>query len=227
MPPDEQAVPTSATALSVNTAVIQARVTGACAVGSSIRAIAADGTVTCQTDTTGGTITGVAAGTGLSGGGTTGSVSLAIAAGGVGTTELAASSVTTAKIIAGAVTMSKTDIPIGYAAATQSGSFIYPSGSEVSFAENGSCFVTAQAFNTTTNSSFQIRPTMNHVATNNSVNRAEYGPSWFANSQSGNGYFGEATAVLATNAIGNWRFGCEFVASATTNMQCRVSWICN
>jgi hypothetical protein len=34
--------------LSVNTAVIQQRVTSSCAVGSAIRAIAADGTVTCQ-----------------------------------------------------------------------------------------------------------------------------------------------------------------------------------
>lgn len=39
-------------------------------VGSSIRAIAADGTVTCQTDSTGGsgTVTSVSAGTGLTGG---------------------------------------------------------------------------------------------------------------------------------------------------------------
>jgi len=36
--------------LAVNTTVIQARVTGSCAVGSAIRAIAADGTVTCQPD---------------------------------------------------------------------------------------------------------------------------------------------------------------------------------
>jgi hypothetical protein len=56
--------------IAVNTAVIQNRVSGTCAVGSSIRAIAADGTVTCQTDTTGGsgTVTNVATGLGLSGG---------------------------------------------------------------------------------------------------------------------------------------------------------------
>ena len=36
--------------LGVNTAVLQARVTGTCAAGSSIREIASDGTVTCETD---------------------------------------------------------------------------------------------------------------------------------------------------------------------------------
>jgi hypothetical protein len=59
---------------------VQLRVGGTCAAGSSIRAIAADGSVTCQTDNTGGTgtITGVTAGTGLSGGGTTGNVTLSV-----------------------------------------------------------------------------------------------------------------------------------------------------
>ena len=56
--------------IAVNTSVIQNRVSGTCAVGSSIRAIAADGTVTCQTDAVGGvgTVTNVATGLGLSGG---------------------------------------------------------------------------------------------------------------------------------------------------------------
>ncbi|MBZ0236723.1 MAG: hypothetical protein K8M05_30625 [Deltaproteobacteria bacterium] len=57
----------------------QRRVGATCAAGSSIRAIAADGTVTCEIDddtNAGGTITGVTAGTGLSGGGTSGSVTV-------------------------------------------------------------------------------------------------------------------------------------------------------
>jgi hypothetical protein len=60
---------------------LQARVQGTCPAGESIRAIAADGTVTCEpdTDTTNpGTITGVVAGNGLTGGGTSGAPSLAI-----------------------------------------------------------------------------------------------------------------------------------------------------
>ena len=44
--------------LSVNTAVIQARVTSVCAAGQSIRAIAADGTVTCEVDDVGLTVEG-------------------------------------------------------------------------------------------------------------------------------------------------------------------------
>ncbi len=55
--------------LAADTAYLQRRVSAVCASGSSIRAIAADGTVTCQTDTSGsGTVTSVSAGTGLTGG---------------------------------------------------------------------------------------------------------------------------------------------------------------
>ena len=216
-------------ALSVNTAVIQARVGGTCAVGSSIRAINADGTVVCQTDTAGaGDITDVTAGTGLDGGGTSGAVALSIAPLGVTSAHLAANAVTTAKIAAGAVTMSKTDAPIGYGALASPGSsFIYPSG-DVTFAENGSCFVSVEAFGAGLNTPFQVRPTMQHVASNNSVNRAEFGPSWFATQgAAGGGYYGTATAVLATNAIGTWRFGCEINNGGVANINCRTSWICN
>jgi hypothetical protein len=63
--------------LSVDTSAIQARVSSTCTAGSSIRVINANGTVICQTDTnSGGTITGVTAGTGLTGGGTSGTVAL-------------------------------------------------------------------------------------------------------------------------------------------------------
>jgi hypothetical protein len=76
--------------LSVDTTVIQRRVGATCAVGSSIRAIGVDGTVTCEIDDVGaGDITGVAAGSGLTGGGTAGDVSLSIAADGVGMAHVA------------------------------------------------------------------------------------------------------------------------------------------
>ena len=44
---------TASGTIAVNTAAIQARVTGTCAAGSSIRTIAADGSVTCQADSSG------------------------------------------------------------------------------------------------------------------------------------------------------------------------------
>ena len=57
-------------------AQVQRRVTGSCGTGSAISVINQDGTVSCQAS--GGTITGVtpAAGSGLTGGGTTGNVSI-------------------------------------------------------------------------------------------------------------------------------------------------------
>ena len=68
----------SGTAFSVDSMFVQRRVATPCAAGSAIRALAQDGTATCQSVAGGtGDITGVSAGTGLTGGGSTGDVSLA------------------------------------------------------------------------------------------------------------------------------------------------------
>lgn len=71
---------------------VQRRVSGSCAVGQSITAIADDGTVSCAALGSG-TITGVGAGSGLEGGGTAGNVTLAIGASAVNATHIDASSV--------------------------------------------------------------------------------------------------------------------------------------
>jgi len=67
----------SGTQFGADTTYLQRRVSSTCAAGSSIRAIAPDGTVTCETDDNGGgDITGVTAGTGLTGGGISGDVTV-------------------------------------------------------------------------------------------------------------------------------------------------------
>ncbi len=63
--------------LNVDTTALQTRVSASCAAGESIRAINADGSVTCEADDVGtGSVIDVLAGTGLSGGGTTGAITL-------------------------------------------------------------------------------------------------------------------------------------------------------
>jgi hypothetical protein len=68
--------------LNADTTYLQRRVTGAAPVGQFVTAINADGTVASAADT--GDISGVTAGTGLSGGGASGDVSLAVVFGGTG-----------------------------------------------------------------------------------------------------------------------------------------------
>jgi hypothetical protein len=79
--------------LNADTTYLQRRVSGTCAAGSSVRVINADGTVTCEADDdSGGDITRVTAGTGLSGGGTSGHVTLNVDFGGDGSASTAAHS---------------------------------------------------------------------------------------------------------------------------------------
>jgi len=72
---------------------VQARVGGSCAVGSSIRSIAQDGTVTCQTNSGGGTVSSVATDATLTGGPITTTGTLGIAPGAVGGAQINSSEV--------------------------------------------------------------------------------------------------------------------------------------
>ncbi|MBK9035836.1 MAG: hypothetical protein IPL61_32075 [Myxococcales bacterium] len=71
---------TGAVTLAVDPSYVQRRINASCPAGQAIRAIAVDGTVTCEVDDVGGSggITGVTAGTGLTGSGTSGTVPVAI-----------------------------------------------------------------------------------------------------------------------------------------------------
>jgi hypothetical protein len=76
--------------LDADTAFLQRRVSDACPTGSLIRAINVDGTIICELDqNSGGDITSITAGSGMSGGGTSGDVTLSLANGGVMTTHIA------------------------------------------------------------------------------------------------------------------------------------------
>lgn len=84
----------SLAAADTNPASIQSRVAGTCAAGSSIRTVAADGSVSCEADDVGtGTVTSIATGAGLSGGPITASGTISVAPGGIGATEINATQV--------------------------------------------------------------------------------------------------------------------------------------
>jgi hypothetical protein len=94
-----------AISLGIDNTVVQSRVTGTCGTGTFITAVGQNGAVTCGADQVGtGDITGVTANGGLTGGGTSGAVTVSILDGGVSSAKLADGSVVAGKIGASAVT---------------------------------------------------------------------------------------------------------------------------
>ncbi len=98
-------------AFSVDYTTTQRRVSGACnGTGGKdyITGILADGTVVCGTDAnSGGDITAVSAGAGLTGGANSGAANLSVAAGGIDSAMLQDGSVTNSKLASNAVTTDK------------------------------------------------------------------------------------------------------------------------
>lgn len=87
----------SITAVDVDPAAIQRRVVQGCVAGSAIRGIDATGNVSCET-IGGGDITAVVAGTGLSGGGSVGDVTIAVGSNAITAAQLADAAVGVAEI---------------------------------------------------------------------------------------------------------------------------------
>lgn len=73
----------------IDPAQVQSRVAGNCVVGQYVRAVNQDGTVDCGVDAnSGGSVTSIATGAGLTGGPVTGSGTIAVAPGGIGAVQI-------------------------------------------------------------------------------------------------------------------------------------------
>lgn len=76
-------------ATEINATQVQSRVAGICAVGQYVRAVGQDGTVTCAADAnSGGSVTSIATGAGLTGGPITTNGTIAVAPGGIGAMQV-------------------------------------------------------------------------------------------------------------------------------------------
>ena len=120
---------------------LQARVTGSCAAGSSVRIINEDGSVVCEVDDTSvGTVTSVGSGSGLTGGPITSTGTISIATGGVTSAHIANGTIGSVN-----VDSSQIQLRVGSCAAGSSIRIVNADGSVVCQVDGGVTAVTVSA----------------------------------------------------------------------------------
>jgi len=194
-------------AIDVDTTYLQRRVTGTCAAGYAIRAIGVAGTVSCEPIT--GDITEVIAGTGLTGGGTSGSVTLSLA------------------------THSRVGSWYGTVTAVAGDNYAFPS-INVTPPISSSCLVTATAWLSDQEPAddadlAMLRTARLTVGTGTQENDLENGPLLLG---TGGGVGRPVTAMYSWTAFAStdYRFGCYVSATANAagdTLNCRVGWVCH
>jgi len=214
---------------SVNTAAIQARVTGTCAAGSSIRVIDAAGGVTCETDDTGsgGSYT---AGAGINITGTT----ISVATGGVTSAMILDGTIASADHVADSIGMRELNPISGMAYAMSSlvtGTYYYYVGTAFVPPVSGSCLVTATVeFNTgaaNTSSGPFFRIAIKRGSTDTEDGLYGHYPGAMAASEYEDM---SRSSVVAVNAGESTQFGCYLGFFSTDwtgdSIDCHVTWLC-